>query len=488
MRLSLLHVVLGLGCVFVVSGAACGGDSSSGDNGSSGDGGPGGGGGDDTGLGGGGGDDGTTGGGDDSGIDANTLPLGQGDPCRGTAIPSAQVYVPQGMCAVQIGQVNGARQISFAPNGDLFATGNDGTVHLLHDDNGDGIYQSAEVHTWTTTGGAGNNVHVDAAGGYVYGGAPDRVKRWAYTAGAMTAGTEQDVVVNIPSGGNHPLHTVHVWDGYLYVHSGSSGNASDGMSPAYDTSRSLLKRFALSSFTGTALDWSAGEVVTVGLRNMVGYGRNAAGRMFGVVNGLDDVHYANTDVHQDNPGEQVLELGTGKQYGYPFCFTAATVPGFAPGTQLFNQDFGVHDDAWCATNSMQPATFLQAHSAPLDITFFETQPRGALPDKWRGGAFITSHGSWDRTKDTGRKVVWMPFTNAGAPPMPTASGAGVVFPYEVVFGGGNASGPVDGQWSWISGSVGETPRPVGVAVGPIDGALYISSDQGGMLYRVGVHP
>jgi glucose/arabinose dehydrogenase len=488
MRLSLLQAVTFAGASAVLFGAApisCSSDSSSdaangGEGGSSGD--------DGTGEAGGGDDTGSPPG-DGAAFDVNQFPLAQGDPCRGTAVPADQAYVPQGMCTSLVATVGGLRQIGFAPNGDLFGTSNDGTIHVLHDANGDGVFQSGEVSTFGSTGGAGSDAHVDAAGGFVYAGGPDSVKRWAYTPGATTGGTSQDVVTGIPSGGNHPLHTVHVYDGYLYVHSGSSGNASlSNGGTDYDTSRSLVKRFALASFApGTPFPWSAGEVVTVGLRNMVGFTRNAiTGRMFGVVNGLDDVHYGGVDVHQDNPGEQVLELGVGKKYGYPFCFTTESVTGKAPGTQLFNQDFGVHDDTWCSQNSMPPATFVQAHSAPLDIAFFDAQPRGVLPEKWRGGAFIAFHGSWDRSNATGYKVVWMPFDASGAPPMPTANGAGVTFPYEVVFGGVSGGNPKDGPWTWSTANAGESPRPTGVAVSPIDGALYIASDKSGNLYRLGI--
>src|SRR5262249_35216943 len=147
------------------------------------------------------------------------------------------------------------------------------------------------------------------------------------------------------------------------------------------------------------------------------------------------------------------------------------------GTQLLNEDFpSGHDDNWCAANSVQPATFVQAHSAPLDITFFDTQPTGGLPEKYRGGAFISFHGSWARGAATGYKVVWMPYDGNGDPQMPTSDPNTTMFPYETVFGGGNMNGAQDGPWSWNDGTNGESPRPVGVAISPIDGALYISSD------------
>lgn len=286
-------------------------------------------------------------------------------------------------------------------------------------------------------------------------------------------------------------HTVHVYDGYLYVHSGSEGNATNDKSPEYDTDRSLLRRFPLASFTpGKPFAWLSGEVVTQGLRNLNGFTRNAAGRMYGVVNGLDSQSYKGQDVHDDNPGEQLVELGMGKKYGYPFCFTAQRVVDngkvIAPGTQLFNQGFGVHDDAWCAANSSPPATFFQAHSAPLDLTFFDAHPKGALPEKWRGGAFVAFHGSWNRSKPTGYKVVWVPFDAQGKAPMPTSTADTTTFPYEIVFSGGNASGPEDGAWSWAENTYADEVRPAGLAISPLDGALYVSTDSSGYVYRIGV--
>jgi glucose/arabinose dehydrogenase len=210
--------------------------------------------------------------------------------------------------------------------------------------------------------------------------------------------------------------------------------------------------------------------------------------MYAVVNGLDDVSYGGQNVHNDNPGEQIVEIGMGKSYGYPYCFTAqrivkggAVVP---PGTQL---QFGtVHDDAWCAANSLPPSTFIQAHSAPLDLTFFDDQPRGALPDKYRGGAFVALHGSWDRSPATGYKVIWVPFDASGKSPMPTSTATDTTFPYEVILGGGDATGAKDGAWSWSTADYADQPRFAGVAISPVDGALYVTSDSGGYIYRLGV--
>jgi glucose/arabinose dehydrogenase len=404
------------------------------------------------------------------------------------------------MCARLIAQAGGPlRQIAFAPNGDLFGATLEGVVLLFRDANGDGVYAAGEIHRWAENGTIfGNNVHLTAT--HVYAGGEGRVVRWPYVPGALAAaGAPEPVVVGLPVGGGHVLHTVHVYDGSLYVHAGSADNMDAPADGSYDSNRSLLRRFTLSSFApGSPLSWSAGENVTLGIRNMVGFTRNAAGRMYGVVNGMDFVSYATggvfEDVHEDNPGEQVVELLPGKRYGYPYCFTSqrVTVGGkiATPGTQLPNPGSDPsHDAAWCAASSELPATFVQAHSAPLDILFFDVQPKGVLPERWRGGAFIAFHGSANRSIPTGYKVVWMPFDAAGKAPMPTSTDTGTIFPYETVFGRGSpAEGAVDGAWYWTDGDVEETPRPAGIAISPVDGALYVSSDQSGFLYRVGMGP
>src|SRR5262249_36291441 len=144
---------------------------------------------------------------------------------------------------------------------DMFGVTSGGSIRVFHDANSDGVFDPGEITEYANTGGNGNNCHLDVAGGYLYAGTPGGVKRWPYKPGMMSGGAGEDVVTGQPGNGNHPKHTVHVYGNYLYVHSGSSGNASDPMSPAYDTDRSLLRRFDLSMFkAGTPFQWASGEV------------------------------------------------------------------------------------------------------------------------------------------------------------------------------------------------------------------------------------
>jgi len=421
------------------------------------------------------------------------------DPCRGVALPSDQHFVAPGLCASAVAfDQEGLRQITFAANGDLIGVRTSGDVVRFRDDDGDGSFAgSREISVLGDTGGNGNNAHLDEQNGLLYAGSPDGVVRWPYTAATMTLGTPEPVVVNQPSNGTHPYHTVHVYDGWLYVHSGSANNLVAPASPEYDTERAVLKRFRLSDFaSGAPFDWAQGELVASGLRNMVGYARSPEGTLFGVVNGIDDLQYGGEDVHLDNPGEPLVRLEPGSAHGYPFCFTAQNISlasgAMPPGTQLASTVSGFsnpHDDTWCQQNSEPPVSFLPAHTAPLDISFYEPESDSrvrSLPEAWQGGAFVTQHGSWNTMPSVGHSVVFFAF-DSGDPSMPRSTQSPPAYPFTVVFGGGNSAGHVDGSWGWRAGDEGEERvRPVGVAVSPTDGALYVSSDSGGVLYRIGV--
>jgi len=442
------------------------------------------------------------------------------DPCRGgIALPSDGYHVAPGLCVRAIALQQGKlRQITFTSNGDLIGVTVPGSINRYRDVDNDGDFEEeGDIVKLGETGGEnGNNAHVDEDAGYLYAGSPDGVVRFPYTSEMDELGEAEDVVVGQPSSGTHRFHTVHVYDGWLYVHSGSENNAVAPMSPELDTNRSLLKRFDLGAFvSGSPFEWASGEIITLGLRNMVGFTRNAAGRMYGVVNGLDDLMYGGEDIHQDNPGDDVVLLEPGVTHGYPYCFTAAHVElengMVTAGTQLVSAtnpeapdpDFdNPHDDAWCADNSEPPVTFLVPHSAPLDITFHDGI-EGNLPREWRNGAFVALHGSWNTEPSVGHQVVFIPFDDQGRAPMPSAELEGTSYPFTVVFGGGTAAAHQDGIWGWSRtlegiGPMGEDPvRPVGVAISPVDGALYVSSDnasvfQGqesaeqGAIYRIGL--
>ena len=101
---------------------------------------------------------------------------------------------------------------------------------------------------------------------------------------------------------------------------------------------------------------------------------------------------------------------------------------------------------------------MQAHSAPLQMTFYQGEN---FPAEYKGSAFATMHGSWNREKRTGYKVVRLIFDASGKP-----TGA-----YE------------DFMTGFVISDTQVWGRPVGVAVGK-DGSLFVTEDGNGTIWRV----
>lgn len=110
---------------------------------------------------------------------------------------------------------------------------------------------------------------------------------------------------------------------------------------------------------------------------------------------------------------------------------------------------------------LQPAFTDTAHSAPLGATFYTGR---MFPEGYHGDLFFAYHGSWNRTPPTGYKVVRVPVED-----------------------GTVAGEPVDFAAGWLKGDGSSTGRPVGVVVAA-DGALLISDDKAGIIYRVSYDP
>jgi glucose/arabinose dehydrogenase len=139
----------------------------------------------------------------------------------------------------------------------------------------------------------------------------------------------------------------------------------------------------------------------------------------------------------------------GLDYGWPRCHSGRIAdPGFPASTACDGVE--------------QPVFEMQAHSAPLGLVFYTGQgAENPFPEEYWGDLFVAFHGSWNRSEPTGYKIVRLPLNGS------TQGGAVIDF----------AVGWLDDVTNEASG------RPVGLAVGP-DGALYISDDKGGFIYRI----
>jgi glucose/arabinose dehydrogenase len=251
-------------------------------------------------------------------------------------------------------------------------------------------------------------------------------------ATGSVSGAPERVVSGLPDGGNHWTRTVHVGpDGKLYVTVGSSCNVCI----EDDKRRAAMMRYQI--------DGSSEEIYATGLRNAVDFAwRPGTNELYATDNGRDLLG-------DDFPPCELNRIAPLGFYGWPF----------ANGDRVPDPDLGAGHDAQIAA-SIPPAHGFGAHTAPLGITFYEPPPgaASAFPEAYRGAAFVALHGSWNRSKKSGYEVVALHFhPDRTISEAPFATGFMVD---EKVYG-----------------------RPVDVALGP-DGALYVSDDFTGSVYRI----
>jgi glucose/arabinose dehydrogenase len=321
-----------------------------------------------------------------------------------------------------------ARFLRFTPGGDLLVSRpRAGRVVLLEPDrDGDG---RSDGRRDVVTGL--NRPHgMDLHDGWLYVAETDAVGRIRFDGRTGRAtGPFERVVTGLPGGGNHWTRTLRFGpDGWMYVSIGSSCNVCRESDPR----RATIMRFHP--------DGTGGEIYASGLRNAVGFDwRPEDGGLYATDNGRDLLG-------DDFPPCELDRVVKGGFYGWPV----------ANGNRVPDPDFGRGAEARIAA-SIPPVHGFRAHNAPLGITFL----RGPdLPEEYRGAALVALHGSWNRTRKDG---------------------------YEVVSLHWRADGTIE-ERDFLTGFLDRTDdevfgRPVDVAEGP-DGAVYVSDDDVGAVYRV----
>jgi glucose/arabinose dehydrogenase len=270
---------------------------------------------------------------------------------------------------------------------------------------------------------------LDLHDGWLYVGETGAIARVRFDAASRQVdGAIERIVSDLPAGGNHWTRTIRFGpDGWLYVSIGSSCNVCIETDPR----RAAIVRYRA--------DGSGEELVASGLRNSVGFDWHLdTGALYATDNGRDLLG-------DDFPPCELNRIVPGGFYGWPF----------ANGERVPDPDFGEGRDAEIR-DSIPPVHSFGAHTAPLGIHFVRGDH---WPPAYRNAAIVALHGSWNRTKKDGYEVVslhWRPDGNVEERPFAT----GFLRDDEEVIG-----------------------RPVDVTEGP-DGALYLSDDYGGAIYRI----
>jgi glucose/arabinose dehydrogenase/mono/diheme cytochrome c family protein len=297
--------------------------------------------------------------------------------------------------------------------------------------------------------------------------------RYALTSGSiLPTGTEQVVVSGLPLTGDHPMHPFAIdADGWMYVDVATATNSCQQRnrmlrSPGIEPCRELETRGGIWRYSAkeTGQKFSPAERYATGIRNAEGLVIDPSGHglYYATQHGRDQLGQ-NWSIHFTPeqgaylPAEELVRVVQGGDYGWPYCF----YDGVQMKLVLAPEYGGDGKQVGRCASMRAPVAAFPAHWAPNDLLLYQGKQ---FPEHYRGGAFIAFHGSWNRAPfpQQGYNVVFQPLSDGKA--------------------AGNCEVFADGFAANEKGP-GAPHRPSGLAVGP-DGALYVSDDIGGRIYRI----
>lgn len=259
------------------------------------------------------------------------------------------------------------------------------------------------------------------------------LKSYRYNADQMKA-EYQETLTTYPTGDGHFTRTLNMHpDGKrLLMSVGSSCNVCEE-----DDER----RATVLSYN---FDTKEVKTFASGLRNTVFMENDRDGKVWGTDNGRDLIG-------DDIPPDEVNIIEEGNNYGWPFCY----------GKNIHDTDFDkFSSNKNICNDKIIPHIELQAHSAPLGLTFIAEE---GWPEDMRGDLLVAYHGSWNRSEPTGYKVVRFDLDSSRKA----------------------TSGPID----FVTGFL--TTQDEDDAIGrPVDimtedgGVAYLSDDRAGAIYRI----
>ena len=331
------------------------------------------------------------------------------------------------------GNFQNPRWIIEGPNGDLFLSDNRANnVTLLRDVNKNGVIDG-EGERFEFVTGLNQPFGMAVQGGFFYVANTDSVMRFKYQAGQTKLEGPGEKIIDLPGNGYRQHWTrnlIFSKDGKkLYVSVGSESNVGE----------EEPRRAAISEYNpdGTGL-----RIYGAGIRNPIGLAWNpATGQLWTAVN------------ERDGLGDELVpdyatSVKDGGFYGWPYSYIGANADPRLNGRR---PDL--------VAKTIVPDVLFEAHCAALGLVFYTGK---MFPKDYAGDAFVAMHGSWNRSKRSGYKVVRIPFNN-GKP-----EGG-----YENFLAG----------WAPDAGSKEVWGRPVGLAM-IRDGSLLVVDDGGRKIWRV----
>ena len=402
------------------------------------------------------------------------------------------ITLPNGFCATVFADTIGhARHIAVASNGDVYVntwsgkyyqgpTHPGGFLVALRDTNNDGKADIIKRFGPDTQHKNGGGTGIGIYKGALYAEEGDtitkQIVRYAISADSMTpaSATSETIVGGLPASGDHPMHPFAIdASGSMYMDIGSATNSCQIKnrtleSPGHKPCTELRTRAGIWRYDAnkTNQKFSPAERYATGIRNAVGIALDPGGQLYSTQHGRDQLFdnwpkLYTAEQGQNQPAEELLKIVQGGDYGWPTCYYDGQQQKLVLAPEYGGDGGKAVGD--CGTKRV-PEAYFPAHWAPDDLLFYSGS---SFPAHYKDGAFIAFHGSWNRAPGPqgGYNVVFVPF--AGGKPVDPAK-------YEIF---------ADGFAGAVKQPDRAAHRPTGLTLGP-DGAIYITDDQGGRVWKV----
>lgn len=330
------------------------------------------------------------------------------------------------------------RSAYIGPNNDIFIVESNthnsaNRITIFRDNDKDGTYETRNIFIDGLNKPYGMLILKD----YFYIANTDGLYRYPYKTGDLKLTSKGEKIVDLPAGGYNNHWTRNLLaskDGSkIYISVGSASNNGEyGMDKE-------IRRAAILEINP---DGSGERIFASGLRNPVGMDWNSSNNeLWTAVNERDDLG-------DDLVPDYVTSVKEGGFYGWPYSYF-----GQIEDPRMKGQRKDLVEKA------IVPDVPVGDHTASLGLAFYT---KDAFPEKYRNGAFVGQHGSWNRSKLSGYKVLFIPFKNGKPSGKPEDFLTGFI---------------ADEKKAQVYG------RPVAVTV-MNDGSLLVNDDSGNTVWRV----
>ncbi len=401
---------------------------------------------------------------------------------------NGSITLPSGFCAtVFADNIGHARHIAVSSSGDVYVntwvhkdmTGKvptnppGGFVVALRDADRDGHAEMTQrFGAAFQPGQEGGGTGIAFYDGALYVENSGTIVRYTVGGDLSPKGESQLVLSGLPQAGGHTMHPFAITaDGTLFVNSGSATNSCQVKdrtleSPGQNPCPELSTRAGVWRYDAKKTDqkFSEAERYATSMRNTVALAIGPDGALYAAIHGRDQLadnwpKLFTAAQNSELPAEVLSRVESGDDFGWPYCYYDGAQKQYMQAPEYGGDGKTVGN----CSSKKQPQVVFPAHWAPEAMAF----PTGSsFPEKFRSGAFVSFHGSWNRTPtQAGFLVAFVPF-HGGKP-------AGTYEEFATDFAG--AALPADPKEA--------AHRPMGVAFGP-DGAMYVTDDVKGRVWRI----